>query len=71
MFSERGLAAVLNDDILDSVFLLGNAVGGVTCMLVAYAYAKAVGANSVDCTMLTSLGFFVGECVSVIANTYC
>jgi hypothetical protein len=35
-------------------------VGGIICVLVAYAYSSAVGLTSVNTTLLTLLGFFVG-----------
>jgi len=60
MFSERGWMALINDDIVDVVLALGNVIGGVLLMYIAYGYAQGVGLSGTNVTVVTLLGLFAG-----------
>ena len=60
MFTERGFSILLNDDILSSILIIGNVLGGLIVMLLTFAYAKIVSVTSVNLSLLTSLGFCSG-----------
>ena len=67
MFSERGWTALVNDDIVDAVLALGNVIGGVLMMYVAYGYAQGVGLSGTNVTVTTLLGLFSGYLLFQIA----
>lgn len=69
LFKDRGLTALMNDDIIDMLLMLGQVIIGVICLLVGYLYANYMGLNHTTRTLFGLLGFSAGYLISMVLVT--
>jgi uncharacterized membrane protein YgcG len=66
MFSERGVTAIVNDEIVDVVLSMGHLVIALFCCGVAYIYGYSVHLIKVDRVILANTGFLAGYLVCTV-----
>lgn len=66
LFLQRGWSAIVNDDIIDAVLLLGHFVIAILCCLFGYLYAVKVRASGANVLLTTMFGFFCGYLMSSV-----
>lgn len=66
LFRSRGLTAVVNDQLVSTVFTLGCLTCSVMCALFGYLFGVGLGINRDYLVLLVGLGFLLGLVVSSI-----
>jgi len=69
LFKERGLTVIVNDDLLDNVFLLGCILVGVISCGIAYGYGKGAGMDGPNTGAMAFIGFFIGFVLCLLTMT--
>lgn len=60
LFRSRGAAAIINDDLIDTVMRLGQTVVGIVSFMIAYWYGNTMGLDYASRTTLSLIGFVEG-----------
>ena len=66
MFRERGVTAIINDEIVEIILTLGNLIVAIFCSAVAYMYGYGVHLNFVDRTVLVGTAFLGGYMICAV-----
>lgn len=66
LFRSRGISAVINDSLIDSLMRLGQVVVGIVCLLISHWYSYFTGLDYASRTVLSLIAFIEGYILSSI-----